>query len=128
MHLNDIGYYVSKLRTSSDIYTYEQSDVVEDLTDMKNEVISEIPDLSPEEINGINGDFKRMEKFLEEMDLSMDHNYPDELTNLFAKYDQDWWESTFANLGCRISQRVILWAIGFQMAYDQIFKSSIQEE
>lgn len=46
--------------------------------------------------------------------------YPDKLTDLMEKYNPDWWESDFVDVGKRIDQRVVLWAVGYQMALQQI--------
>ena len=46
--------------------------------------------------------------------------YPNDLTELMEKYNTDWWESDFAHIGKRIDQRVVLWAVGYQMAMQQI--------
>lgn len=38
----------------------------------------------------------------------------------FSKYYSDWWDSGFSTLGRRISDRIYLWAAGFQMAWKQL--------
>lgn len=39
---------------------------------------------------------------------------------LLYKYYSDWWDSGFSTLGRRISDRIYLWAAGFQMAWKQL--------
>lgn len=116
-YINDIGYYMSKFQTTSDQYTYDQDDVEEDLENVKEEILSECPSLYWDEVDA---DFAKMQELLDDMDLGENNNYTDELTELFEKYNDDWWESDFVNLGRRTSQRVILWAVGFQMVCEQL--------
>lgn len=116
-YINDIGYYMGKFQTTSDQYTYDQDDVAEDLENVKEEILSECPNLYQDEVDA---DFEKMQELLDDMDLGENNNYTDELTELFEKYNDDWWYSGFANLGCRTSQRVILWAVGFQMVCEQL--------
>ena len=73
-------------------------------------------------------DFDSMLEMLDECDLDEQSSYPwvhcslypDELTELFAKYDDEWWNSDFTTVGQRISPRVILWAVGYRMAMQQL--------
>lgn len=46
-------------------------------------------------------------------------SYPD-LIDIYTKYYSDWWDSGFSTLGRRISDRIYLWAAGFQMAWKQL--------
>lgn len=57
---------------------------------------------------------------LEYINLGENSYYPDKLTDLMEKYNPDWWESDFVDVGKRIDQRVVLWAVGYQMALQQI--------
>lgn len=116
-YINDIGYYMGKFQTTSNQYTYDWDDVVEDLENVKEELLSECPYLYRNEVDE---DFAKMQELLEDMNLGENNNYTNELTELFEKYDDNWWDSSFTSLGCRVSQRVILWAVGFQMACEQL--------
>lgn len=116
-YINDIGYCMGKFQTTSDQYTHNWCDVREDLKALKEETLSENPSLYRDEVDE---DFTKMQEILEDIDLDRQDTYPEELTELFEKYNDDWWESDFVNLGCRTSQRVILWAVGFQMACEQL--------
>ena len=53
-------------------------------------------------------------------DYSEGANYSDELMELFNKYNDEWIDSDFTRLGKRVSMRVILWDIGFQMTCEQL--------
>lgn len=68
----------------------------------------------------IEDDFDEMLNILEDINLGENSYYPDELTDLMEKYNPDWWESDFVGVGKRIDQRVVLWAVGYQMALQQI--------
>ena len=116
IYVKDIGYYMSKFQCTSDDYTYAWKDIVSDLDDIRKEVL----DNECLFVDEVNEDFKQMKSILEDLDISESRNYPKELTDLFEKYNEDWWESGFTNLGCRISQRVVLWSVGYQMACEQI--------
>lgn len=116
-YINDIGYYMGKFQTTSDQYTHDWRDVKSDLEKLRKETISDNPNLYEDEVNE---DFHQMQGLLEDMDLDSGCCYTDELRELFEKYNEDWYESDFMNLGCRTSQRVILWAVGFQMACEQL--------
>ena len=43
-----------------------------------------------------------------------------DLIDIYTKYYSDWWDSGFSTLGRRISDRIYLWAAGFQMAWKQL--------
>lgn len=116
-YINDVGYYMEKFQTTSDQYTHNWPDVLEDLERLKEEILSENPNLYREDVEV---DFSEMRDLLEDADLDSSGSYTEELTDLFEKYCDNWWESNFANLGCRTSQKVILWAVGFQMACEQL--------
>lgn len=116
IYVKDIGYYMSKFQCTSDDYTHAWKDVVSDLDDIRKEVLEDECLF----VDEVNEDFNQMKSILEDLDISESRNYPKELTDLFEKYNGDWWESGFTNLGCRISQRVVLWSVGYQMTCEQI--------
>lgn len=112
--VNDISYYIGKFQCTSDNYTYEMRDIRNDLEEIKQEAMED----EIAEVEQINEDFSEMENILS--DMSDDETYSDELIRLFEKYFNPWYESGFRDLGKRISQRVVLWAVGFQMACQQL--------
>lgn len=116
IYIRDIGYYMSKFQCTSDDYTHDWEDVKADLYAIKEEILND-RDFFEDEVNE---DFNEMERILDDLDTYRVGTYPEELTDLFEKYNTDWWESDFSRLGCRIAQRVILWAEGFQMACEQL--------
>lgn len=46
--------------------------------------------------------------------------YPQEAVDTIEKYDPDWYESEFSNIGRRISSRIYFWSEGLKMAWEQI--------
>lgn len=118
-YLNDIHYFMSKFQCSSDRYTYDWDDIESDLKLIKQTYLNDIDsyDFSKKVIEK---DFEEMQSIMENAELDERTHYPNDLIELMEKYDCDWWESDFARVGKRIDQRVILWAVGYQMAWEQI--------
>ncbi|MCD8218100.1 MAG: hypothetical protein LUD01_08670 [Clostridiales bacterium] len=121
-YINSTYYFVEKIQCSSNKYTYEWSDVREDLNDKKQEFLGLYEDGElNDDISGfdIEEDFAEMEDILSGLDLNDNTVYPDNLTDLFQKYDSDWFES-FTGLGKRIDKRVYLWTYGFQEGVERL--------
>lgn len=121
-YINSEYYFIEKMQCSTNKYTYEWAEVIEDLNDKKQEYLGlcEEGELD-EEITGfdIEEDFSEMESILSGLDLNDYTVYPDELTDLFQKYDSDWFES-FAGLGKRVDKRIFLWVYGFQEGLERL--------
>ena len=115
-YLKDVSYFMGKFQCSSDPYTYFSKDIKEDLDAIK----AEYEPCDDQEAMEMDDDFNSMFELLDECDLEEHPAYPDELTELFAKYDDEWWNSDFTTVGQRISPRVILWAVGYRMAMQQL--------
>lgn len=115
-YLEDVPYFMSKFQCSSDTYCYYIANIKEDLDAIKAEY--ELCD--DQEAMEMDDDFNSMLEMLNECDLNEHFVYPDELSELFAKYDDEWWNSDFTTVGQRISPRVILWAVGYRMAMQQL--------
>lgn len=120
-YLEDVPYFMGKFQCSSNPYTYFSEDIKEDLDAIK----AEYEPCDDQEAMEINDDFNSMLEILDECDFEEHSAYPDELTELFAKYDEEWWNSDFITVGQRISPRVILWAVGYRMAMQQLEKKEI---
>ena len=114
-YLNDVNYYIGKLQCASDKYTYHLKDIKEDLEKIKQETLSENYD--PEYVEE---DFEEMYEILQELNICENSTFPDELTDLFEKYAEPWYESSFCDIGKRVDQRIYLWAVGFQMVCEQL--------
>lgn len=130
-YLEDVPYFMSKFQCSSDPYTYFSTDIKEDLDAIK----AEYEPCDDQEAMEMDDDFDSMLEMLDECDLDEQSSYPwvhcslypDELTELFAKYDDEWWNSDFTTVGQRISPRVILWAVGYRMAMQQLKEKETNE-
>lgn len=118
-YISDISYFLGKFQCASDKYCYRSEDIENDLDAIKQEYLNGIDsyNFTKEEIEE---DFEEMLNILEYIDLGENTCYPSNLTDLMEKYNTDWWESDFVGIGKRIDQRVILWAVGYQMAIQQI--------
>ena len=110
--LADVGYYLGKVRAATTEYAYPELAVYEDLEKIKQHYLADVP-------NGdLERDFCEMYRILSQMD---DRNYfPERLTDLFSKYDEDWMNSDFVDVGKRIADCVFFWIEGFDMAYKQV--------
>lgn len=118
-YISDIPYFVGKFQCASNKYCYRTEDIEADLNAIKQEYLDDIDsyNFTREEIEE---DFDEMLTILEYINLGENSYYPDKLTDLMEKYNPDWWESDFVDVGKRIDQRVVLWAVGYQMALQQI--------
>lgn len=115
-YLEEVPYFMGKFQCSSDPYTYFSKDIKEDLDAIK----AEYEPCDEQEAMEMDDDFNSMFEMLQECDLDEHTIYSDELIELFAKYNEDWWDSDFTTVGQRISPRVILWAVGYRMAMQQL--------
>lgn len=122
-YLEDVPYFMSKFQCSSDTYYYHIANIKEDLDAIK----AEYEPCDDQEAMEMDDDFDSMLEMLDECDLDEYFVYPDELTELFAKYDDEWWNSDFTTVGQRISPRVILWAVGYRMAMQQLKEKETNE-
>lgn len=118
-YISNIPYFVGKFQCASNKYCYRTEDIEADLNAIKQEYLDDI-DFYNFRREEIEEDFDEMLNILEDINLGEKSYYPDELTDLMEKYNPDWWESDFTDIGKRIDQRVVLWAVGYQMALQQI--------
>jgi hypothetical protein len=120
-YVNDISYFMGKFQCSSDTYDYQWRDIVSDLEGIKEEFLKDDGNwnhgISEDEVEE---DFAEMIRLCDEMTFGENVPYPDAFVELVEKYADPWWESEFAHIGKRISGRVYLWAVGYQMALKQI--------
>lgn len=116
-YVNDIGYFISKLRCSSDKYTYHWQDVKEDLECLKETLVQDGYDKI-----SVDADIEDLLGYFSDMEINENTSYPEPIAEIFEKYDQEWYESQdFCKIGKRINPRVYGWAIGFQMACEQMY-------
>lgn len=121
-YINSTGYFIGKMRCTTNKYTYEHNDVEEDLEDEKQEYLKMIRDGDIDSIteDELEEDFGRMLEILEDCPIGENLTYPEELTDLFSKYNVDWWESQFVRLGERIDKRIYLWTYGYQEGVERL--------
>lgn len=114
--LNDPERFIEAIQCTTNKYTYDWEDVVEDLEAEKEACLKNLCDGGAwvEDLEELGEDFQRMETLLTYTGLGESCMYPEELVALMMKYDPDWWDGPFAMLGRRIDKMVYLWAYGFQ--------------
>ena len=61
-----------------------------------------------------------MQEILDDYTIGENTVYPEELTDLFYKYNSDWWEGAFSRLGKRIDKRIYLWTFGYQEGVERL--------
>lgn len=118
-YISDIGYFMGKFQCASDKYTYNPDDIAADLDAIKQEYLEDIDNFNFTE-EEVEEDFDEMLRIFYDYEPSENCVYPDELVSLFEKYDDTWWETDFRSIGERVSPRVVLWAVGYRMAMQQI--------
>lgn len=76
----------------------------------------------PEETkNEFNQDWEEITNGIITAKMNNNAPFPEEITEILNKYEQDWWEnSLITEAGRRIDPRVYLWVYGFQMAMEQL--------
>ncbi len=121
-YIDSAGYFIEKMRCSTNKYTYYCYDVKEDLEEEKQNYLELIHDgdldgIAEEELEE---DFERMQEILDDYPIRENTAYPEELTDLFCKYNTDWWEGAFSRLGERIDKRIYLWIFGYQEGVERI--------
>ncbi|MBQ0057324.1 MAG: hypothetical protein KBT20_06670 [Bacteroidales bacterium] len=119
-YVRDINYYMGKLKATSDRYDYDWEDIKADIDALEKEyreMLDDYEDITEEDFEE---DFENIRNIFDEINVGYGVNYPTELIEIFEKYNTDWWESAFADIGQRISPRIVLWSVGFQMAWEQV--------
>lgn len=116
---NDVNYYISKIRCSSDLYDYDVNDIVEEIKNQLDE--SDVAEYVEESDR-----FDDEDEFWEFVeDEVSDGVYRDmfipsqELRDVIEEIECDSWE-WLGDCGKSINVRVYLWAEGFYMACDQL--------
>lgn len=122
--LYDIGYFVSKIKSASDLYTYNESDIKEDLQLLKTQLLKdggEFYELYSED--EINADIEELERLF----LSSEHPefYNSAITDIFDKYTFTWQrDHIFCDIGRRIDSRVYIWCFAYREAFKQLSEAS----
>ena len=119
--INDIPYFASKLKCSTDKYQYDEDETRSDLKEAFREIKENIyAESQKEKQEEFEEDFSEICQMI--IQCQPDNlKYPDELYELLDKYDESWWENPLINhAGRRLDERVYLWAYGFRMALKQL--------
>lgn len=121
-YINSTGYFIEKMRCTSNKYTYDYHDIEEDLEEEKQKYLKMVRDGDLDRVTEeeVEEDFERMQEILDEYSINENTIYPKELTDLWDKYDPDWFESDFARLGRRIDKRIYLWTYGYQEGVERL--------
>lgn len=110
---NDVGYFIGKIKCSTDLWKFSDSAVMEDLDELANESAL-IPEVKDELM-------AHLKYWFENHDLTMESEYPeyilDELTELCPN-----WCYKIPKLGKRISERISIWQRSYQKAYEELCK------
>lgn len=116
---NDVGYYIGKFQCTSDDFYYEVDDVFDEL-------VYHLGEEAIEDYIGSSCDFDDYDDFKETIKEEISSSiYGDEFIPSGKLYEiatdiyQDAWEF-LSSCGKRIAGRVYLWAIGFNMACEQL--------
>lgn len=116
---NDVDYYISKIQCSSDLYNYDEDDVVD-------EIKYRLEECNISEYVEENIQFDDEDEFWEFVEDEVSGSiYGDkfipsqELRDVIEEFDADSWE-WLSYCGRSISPRVYLWAEGFYMACNQL--------
>lgn len=118
--VNNVPYFVGKFQCASDQYTYCEDDVLAD-------VIDRLREFNLDELVIGNNLSDSLDDFLEDIKSEISESTcrlgeflpTDRLTETIEQIDPDFSEWLY-RCGQRIHPRVYLWAVGFQMACDQL--------
>lgn len=122
--IRDVGYYIGKFQCTSDRYCYDREDCFSDFEEYAG--IENIEDYIEK-----SDEYEDFEEFksdvIEEIDNSMrgkDFIPTDRLYEIASEIDADAFEWIFS-IGQSIDGRVYLWAIGFNMAVEELERKAI---
>lgn len=136
-YLNDEGYFIEKIRCSSNMYTFNWEDVEEDLAELKTDMQQIAKDCewtsmelwkllkdigvytsqncTVEEM--VRDAFVVVKDFVQEYDGPMECiNYPVEIVGIFELFG---FEPAYS-FGERTSPRITLWRTGYRLAFEQL--------
>lgn len=117
--VNDVPYFMGKFQCASDDYTYYEEDV---MTDIQNQLedFGVVEFVNDEWTGGIFDFWQTVEDEVSESTSGLGKFLPtDELIKIISELDCDYSQWLYS-CGQRIHPRVYLWAVGFQMACEQL--------
>jgi len=120
-----VGYFVEKIKCSTDLYSYDEKLARSDLESRLSEYEEEHE--NDEEEENIFDEKMSVPEIISDLLSSLDVMRGLELTEEQQEYlseiDPDYWE-WIGSVGQYICTRVILWLVGLNMAYQQIRKEN----
>ena len=133
-YLHDEDYFMQKIRTSTDLHTYYWEDIKTDLQQMEAEFARVWENYEPRLAEMLNVHFDIMATSLElvqdafapiydylsSTDVTDDTEYPEEIHSILATFDPHWEENGLNHIGQRVSGRIYLWTIGYEMLSEQL--------
>lgn len=122
-YIKSVRYFIEKMESTSDKYTFREEDVLEDI---KKHIKEYEYDLSKYE-NTWDTDDDPEENFYEDLSDELSNSlcsnsgfHPsDRLVDMIKEFDDDYWEWLY-DCGKRISFKVYLWIAGFNIACEQL--------
>ncbi len=116
---NDVDYYISKIQCSSDLYVYDEDDIVNEIK--RHLDVSDVLEYVEESDRFYDED--ELWEFIEGevSDSVYGNNFipSQELRDVIEEFDSDSWE-WLSYCGRSVNLRVYLWAEGFYMACNQL--------
>ena len=113
----DIGYFVGKIKCSTDLYIYREEDIREDLNEkyveLQHKVILQHK-VSDDSLDDLREDFEVL------FDWCNNHQCADAQMSPEIKMICDTYAINLSKIGRRISPRVHLWAVGYQTLAEQL--------
>lgn len=118
--VNDVPYFMGKFQCASDQYTYNEDDVAADVVDRLREFDLDDIAISNNLSDSLDDFWVDIKREISESTCRRGEFLPtDKLIEVIEQIDADFSEWLYS-CGQRIHPRVYLWAIGFQMACDQL--------
>lgn len=117
-YVRDIGYFIEKIRCSSDCYIYDDEEIIKDIEHELSEAGAEYSDGDWEEFKDAVFEYTTENGFIP-------HGNARDF--LDTHLGEDWWDDA-SYWGRSISQRVYLWAAGLNMAVDQLTEYRVLTE
>lgn len=117
-YLNDIDYYISKMQCASDKYRFDDDDIITDIKEHFSECEIEI-DAELYNYDSEEEFWEDLESEIADSGIGYEFHPTERLRDIISEYDDYYYEWLF-DCGRRIDMRVYLWAVGFQMACEQL--------
>lgn len=123
-YIGDVGYFMKKFQCTSDDYTHDEDDIMNDIREQLEDF--DIPEFVEECKAEYKFDFDDEDEFWQTIESEICDSIrggrfvpTKTLMEIIEHIDRDCFEWLY-RCGERIHHRVYLWAVGFQMACDQL--------